>query len=420
MLANNYYVKKILEWASHKTGLNLAYFFSNGAWVTLRFGVIAITGFAISVAFTRFTTKEVLGQYQFIVAIFGLLILFSLPGMSMAVMKAMAKGNDRSIYTALKITLTAGLLATPLIVGYGLYQYFEGVHQDFAFGIILAGLCFPLFNASLVWIIPYNVRLQFAKHAVRTIITQLFVTGGLFIGLINGANVLMLVAIYLGVNIILNGFFLIEVLRTIKSGNEELDTRYGIESSFQKFVYNLSGNLPPILISYAFGFEFVAIFYITNAFINFISGFVGGLTNLYLPLLFKYQIKNYKKIIAQNLGIGLIFFCGGLIMLKLFFLRLYGMEYYESLILAYLLAPVIIFLPLRLFLTQLLTAKEKNMAIVQSYAFANFMGATLFLVTEKYGAIPSVTTYIFTTHLLLLGALFYFLNKNMFFREKHS
>lgn len=410
-------IQKHVLWASRITGLNLTYFFSNGFWVTLRFGVIAVTGFAISIAFTHFTTKEILGQYQFIIALFGLFIIFSLPGMSMAVMKAMSKGDDRSIYTAFKTTFIAGLIAVPLIIGYGLYQYLRsGNNHLFAWAIVLAGISFPVFNAPLVWIIPYSARLQFGKHAVRTIITHVVVALSVFIALFFGANIFFLVATYLAFNMLCNWYFLTEVLRTAKQGAHTLDIRYGIAASFQKFVYNLSSNLPTILISHIFGFQIVAVFYIANSFLNFFSGFIGGLTNLYLPQLFKYQIQSYRKVIIQNLVIGAMFFAGGVIGLKLFFLRLYGIEYQESLKLAYIASPILIFLPLRLFLVQLLTARGKNSAIIQGYVVANILGGGLFFAAYQYGALTSVSLYILTSHIALLLVLLYFLKKNDFFR----
>lgn len=397
-------VTRLIEWSSRKSGLNLGYFLTNGFWVTFRYALLASTGLLVSVFFTRLATKELLGQYQFIISVYGVLAIFTLPGLNLAVLKAMANGHTRSIYTALRMTLFWGVLAVPLICGYGAYQYFQGAH-DIGITLMLAGVAFPLFYAPLVWIIPYDNKLQFRAHALRTIITNIVLTAGLVSGLLFGAGLTTLILIYLTVNILLNWLFLYEVLRGIEEGSSELDKKYGLIVSFQKFVYGLSNNVPALLVSYFFGFHFLAIFYIANAFLNFLSGFISSLSNLYVPLLFKYNRIAYGKILVQNLLLGLVFFLFGLVFLKLFFLLLYGKDYQDSLSLAYLFSGLLILLPLRIFLVNFFTAREKNDYVIVSYISGNAIGCLLFFFFRHLDPFVSVSLYIYALHLLLVFPL---------------
>ena len=46
--------------------LDIKYFLKNGFWVFIRYLVIGLTGLAITISFARLGTKQLLGQYQFV------------------------------------------------------------------------------------------------------------------------------------------------------------------------------------------------------------------------------------------------------------------------------------------------------------------------------------------------------------------
>lgn len=86
-------IAKINEWGK-RYQVDLAYIIKNEFWVYLARGVSLITGLAISVAFARLAPKEVLGQYNFIFAVLAIVSLLSIPGLSNAVLRSVARGNE--------------------------------------------------------------------------------------------------------------------------------------------------------------------------------------------------------------------------------------------------------------------------------------------------------------------------------------
>ena len=75
--------------------LDLRYYIRNLSYITA--GQLVGAGFSVllSIAFARLLTKDLYGQWNYILAIMGILAIFSLPGMNTAIVQAVARGHDR-------------------------------------------------------------------------------------------------------------------------------------------------------------------------------------------------------------------------------------------------------------------------------------------------------------------------------------
>lgn len=396
-------LNRLVTWTGKKTGLDISYFLSNGVWVALRYGVVAVNGMLVSVLFTRFGSKELLGQYQFVLSVVAMAAFFSLPGINIAILKSMSEGHERSIQKAIRLTFLFGLLAVPLLAGYGLYRLFFLGETTVGTAFILLGCSFPFIYAPRSWYAVYEGKLQFRPVAIRMTVLNIAITGGLLLGLLVGGDVITLVSLYIASNIILSWLFYWQSLRVVdNSSSNELDIKYALAVSFQKFVYGLSGNAPSIAIQFFFGFHAVAIFFIANSFLSFVSGFFSAFSGLYIPLLFRYSRIAYQRIFLQHLLIGSICFLGSIVFLRFFFILLYGDGYYESLRMAYILSIPLLFLPLRLFLVNFFTTRGRNTLVILSYLIANALAICLFIFVKGKGLVFSGSAYVFSLHVFLI------------------
>lgn len=386
---------------SKRVGLNLPYFLKNGFWVSLRYGILALSGLIISIAFTRFGEKELLGQYQFVLSFISFVSIFSLLGLNVSALKSVIQGQEAGIIRAVRISFFASIIGAIIVIAYGIYRLND--NNLLGSALILSGFSFPFFYAPNTWYTFYEGKSLFREVSLRTILINIAITLGIIPGLFFGLNVLVLIAIYLFINIIFHWAFYFEVLTKIKDkSNNLLDTKYGIYVSLQKFVYGFSNNAPPIAISFLFGFDLLAIYHITYYVIGTISGFLGSLSSIYMPLLFKNIKLDYKRIVLQNIAIGFLFFLGFGIFVKLFFLLLYGEDYMGSVQLAYYLSFILILLPLRIFLINFFTTQKKNFLIICVFAFANLISLGIFYLVKNTGFNASVSIYLYSLQFLIV------------------
>ncbi|KKQ77329.1 MAG: hypothetical protein US99_C0042G0002 [Candidatus Daviesbacteria bacterium GW2011_GWF2_38_6] len=210
---------------------------------------------------------------------------------------------------------------------------------------------------------------------------------------------------FLFANILISGLFYFEVLKKIKEVSDGVDMKYGISCTFQKLTYSFSDSIPVLLISFVFGFELLAVYQVAYFSIALISGLIAALSTMYMPLLFKYKKLNYVKIIWQNLLLGLVFFVGFIVFIRIFFFTLYGNNYHESYILVKEFSFVIILMPLKSFLFNFFTAKNRNNFLIISNLMANLAALFIFYITRKSGFFVSIPLYFYLFSALVVVPL---------------
>lgn len=411
-------MKTAMERASSLVGLDLVYLFSNGFWVMLRYGMLAAFGLLFTVGFARFGSKELFGQYQFILSIIALFSVLSLPGFNIVALRSIATGGDVSIIRlVVRWSFFSSLLALPIIAGYVMYRrsFLGDISIEMTYALFAGALLFPFFYAPNTWYTAYEGKTRFMPVTIRTLISTGIATGALLASLFLHANVIVLVIIYFGVNALFSWYFYFEALDRNKSENKtnsnSLDIRYGFSVTLQKFSYGLSENIPPILISSFFGFNFLAVFQIAFFFVNTISGFLSALSTIYLPKLFGEEKLAHKKIILQNIVAGIFSSLFLAFLLQTVFLFFYGSGYSDSRMLAWMLLPLIVVSPIRIYLINFFTAKGSNTFIVLSFVLANLLSAILFFSVRNSGPTFATSVYMYS---LSLFTLFLFLSKYLF------
>lgn len=397
---------RILTLLSRAVGLDVGYFLKSGSWVALRYGLVSLFGLILSIAFARLASKELLGQYQSVLALVALVSVFSLPGLNLAALKAVTEGRKTAVLQAVRYSFLASLLGVPVLIGYGAWVALMQGNDTIALAWLLAGAFFPFFYAPNTWYVFYEARSLFAPVSLRVILVSFLTALGVIGALYFKGSLLLLLALYFGINAFFNWLFFLEVRKKIQKEEQQekevLDIRYGLSVTLQKFVFSLAENLPVLAVSFLFGFEALALFQIAYFFMNAVAGFLSGLSATYLPFLFRYQSFNYGKIILQNLVIGVILFILFRVFLALFFILFYGSGYQESLKIAEALSFLIILYPLKTFFINFLTAQQKNTFIVLSFVFANSAALLVFLALKNASLLTGVSWYLYLLNLLLI------------------
>lgn len=401
MSASENKTERFYDWVSRKTGLDFRYLLLNGNWVSLRFLVVSLTGFLLSFLFANFGTKELLGQYQLALSIMSIVSVVSFLGLNSSAMEAVVQGREAGVLRAAKNIFSFSLVGVPVLILLGLYYVLLPGQILLGEMIIFSALLFPFFYATSSWNIFYEGKQLFRESSLRVIFLNIILTLSLVVGILIGLNAFWLLGIYLSVSILLQGKYFFDIYRKIQDRNNDLiDTKFGIAVSFQKFTSGLSGNLPPLAISFFFGIELLAVYYIANYVVSALSSFLNNIFSLYFPLLFKKVALNHRSILLNNIIAGCIGWAMFILFLKFLFLPIYGEAYRESLELAYRISFLLFLIPFHVYLVGFFSTQRKNSFLITVFCLANIFGFLTLLLTLDQGYSVSIPAYVYSLEIV--------------------
>lgn len=130
-------------------GFDLPYFFKNSFWISIRQVIVALSSLIMMAAFSHLVDAEVFGKYQFVLSIISLVMIFSLPGMSTALVQTIARGRDGFYADAFRRSVQMSLVGSVALIVIGLYYLFS----DRALGaaLFMVAAVFPFISSFGLW-----------------------------------------------------------------------------------------------------------------------------------------------------------------------------------------------------------------------------------------------------------------------------
>jgi len=251
--------------------IDFFYLIKGGTWLTLGRIINIITAFLLSLAWANWIDKEIFGNYQYILSLVGIISIFSLPEMDIAVTQAVARKLEGSFIRGFKTQLKWGVLGSLSALGIAGYYWIQD-NQNLSLSFLIAALFLPLFNASLIYIGFLTGRKLFNVQVRYDAITQLIATAIMILTLffIKGFSLdvpvyiilCLLVFTYFLSRTLLRTFFLI-VTKLKFQPNKKEDAKtigFGKRLSFSGVIDVLTGNLDKILLFHYLGAIDLAIY----------------------------------------------------------------------------------------------------------------------------------------------------------------
>ncbi len=395
------------EKLSRRIGINLDYFLPRGLWVGGRFFVTTFLALLTSVAFARFTSKEIYGQYQYVLSIVGLLSVLSLPGLNTAALRAFVEGDETSVAQSVRYGFFFSLLATIVLLTIATYDAYNG-KAALGLAIGIAAVLQPFFYAPNNWYIYYEGKLDFRSSTVRLVVFNCVLLIAMVLSLKAALPLAGLIAVYFGLSALMSSVLFWEGKQTVTSTKtkNKLNLNYAFRCTLQKFTTTIGENIQAIAISWLFGFASLAIYQVAQSFVNAFVGLMGALGSTYFPLLLKYKRLNHKTIIIQHLMLGLGFWVIYLLALRWLFGPLYGVKYEDAISLAHRLSFIVFLLPLRVYLTNFFSARDQNHLVTATNLVASVLALSIFYLMRHVGFSQAAVIYLYTLNLAMTITLF--------------
>lgn len=132
---------------------DVKYLYTGGTWTLLSYVIQVISGAILTIALANWLPKEVLGTYQFILAIVGILSVMTLSGIDSAITRAVAQGDEGAFLYGVRTKLKWNIIIFVFSNIFTTYYFLQG-NTTLASCFFLISLCVPLLEAFKLYL-PY-------------------------------------------------------------------------------------------------------------------------------------------------------------------------------------------------------------------------------------------------------------------------
>ena len=391
--------RQALVWSQKYTQTDMIYLAKGGSWLTLGEVVSIVVSFSLVLAFANLLPREIYGQYQYVLSIISIFVIFSLPGMNMAVIRATAKGHEGSFVPALKTRISFGLIGGLASLGLAGYYF---LNENFVLGIsfLVAALLLSLMD-SLNIFHGYLKGKKLFKSLVKYVASiQLISAGCLIVVLFLTNNLFLILLTYLASYTVLRFIFLKIVLKKFPPNQKEdpQTLSYGKHLSLMGVADIIASRLDYILLWHFLGAGALAMYSFALLPVQKIKNlFSGTIRPLALPKLSQRSSKDLKiklprkvfKLFLILIPIVVIY-----IILAPFLYKILLPKYLESVFYSQVFALSILLVPEVLLSTSLIAQMEKRKLYIYKFTSPLVRIMSLLILTPLYGLIGAISAII--------------------------
>lgn len=403
-------IDEILDKLGSYVHLDLKYYVKNSFYLISSNAVSAILGLLLSISFARFLSKEIYGQYGYIMSIFGILAIFTLPGMSTAIVQAVARGHDRVLIDATKEKFKWSILGSIAILGVGIYYFLSG---SLLLGkcLMISSLFLPFFQNFQTYNAFLSGKKQFDKVAKYQVIIQAISVPVTAIVIYLSQNLILILIAHLTSFSLLRGYFFRLASKNME--NESTDREaltFGKHMTVTQIPDMFRNHYDKLFIGMFLGFSDLAVYSIAFGFSSIITPLRSIVPTLIFPKLSQMDKKDAYSELKKRLPLimmGFAILAGVLILLCPYIIPLiYSQKYADSIFYAQILLISFVFAAPVPTLTKALFPSQKEVKKIYKLLTVNaFM--EIFLITAlilSFGLLGAVIAKLLTRLLTLLYA----------------
>lgn len=325
---------KVLEKIEDYVQFDLRYYMKNASYLILAQGITMSFGLLLSITFARLLTKDLYGQWGYILSIIGILGIFTLPGMSTAIAQAVVKGHDRVLIEGTKEKFKWSIFGSIAVFGVGIYYFLNGS--------ILLGKCFmvsSLFFPFYENFQTYNAFLS-AKKSFDTVskyqsITQALSTIVMVIVIYLSRNLMYILIAYFTSISLISGYFFASTVKKLENDDMDKDSiSFGKHLTLMELADIIRMYYDKILIALFISFSDLAIYSIALGLTEQVKSLGSIISTLTFPKLAEMGKEKARSEVKKRLIMIVLCFaviCGFLIVLCPYIIPLlYSGKYLDS------------------------------------------------------------------------------------------
>lgn len=378
---------KILRWSEKYINTDMVYAVHGAFWLLLWKGVGIITSIVLLAVFARWTPKEVYGGYNYILSMVGIIALLAFPGIDTALIRAVAKGQEKTFFTASKGKLLwAGLSS---LVFFGISSWYF-LHQDIKLGLsfLLVAALFPLLDVFPLYLAYWNGKSNFYLQSKYSIISRLFTAAVLIPVVIYSRDLVTIIFVYLFSNVLIDGILFWSVCKKVKDTPvDENVISTGKHLTFNRAIPLLASHIDKVIIWQVLGPVSLAIYAFAQLPVQRLYDLMP-IYHLALPKLSTKEPESTKRSLGKKVYQLLFLTVPFYILLFILAPHLYHFVFpaYEDAVPFFqVLALTFILTPFLLFETALVAAAAKKLLYIVRSVYIASLCILLVVLTPLYG-----------------------------------
>jgi len=186
----------LLRWSEKYTKTDMVYLASGGFWLVLEQAAGMALSFALAVAFGHFASKDMYGNYKYILSLAGLLSAVSLSGMGDAMNQSVARGYDGALMQSLRLQIRWSLPFVLVTLGTAAYYSWIANNEFVAGSLVVVALLQPFLASVSVFASFFYAQKDFARGSLYSIGMNAVTFLALLAALFWGERAIMLVGTY--------------------------------------------------------------------------------------------------------------------------------------------------------------------------------------------------------------------------------
>lgn len=233
----------------------MLYLAKGSFWVGASQATNSLLSLGLIIAFANLLPKETYGTYRYILSIAGILNIFTLSGMNIAVARAVAVGEDGVLKPAVTYQLKWNLLMLIASFILGSYYFLQG-DTTLAISLFILGFFVPCTLAFNTYGSYLEGKKKFGVSNILSIISTFIYSTGLLFTLFLTDEIVWLVAAYAITTFIPSLIFYVYVIRKYKPPitKDAFDTfKYGRELTYLRLIDPVVGQIDKIILGHFWG-----------------------------------------------------------------------------------------------------------------------------------------------------------------------
>lgn len=355
-------ISRTLRWSEKYFKTDMTYVAKGSFWIFTGKAGQFLVSLLVMTSFSRFSTKEVFGTYQYVLSLAALFSIFSLPGIGTSLVRSVAKGKEGTLRLAVKEKLKFSIIGSILLIAVSIW-YFNIENPELGYAILIAALFFPFYKTFRIFGSFWQGKKRFDLRSKYTTLS-VFLSAIMLLPIIYITDdIILIIAVFFLAHSLFDGIFLRKTLyKSENTDNDEDSLSYGKHLSLIKSPGIITGHIDRIIIWNFLGPVQVAIYSFAYLLIQKTKN-ACPLSALALPKLKEENVKHIKQGIIskfKKLLILTIPIISALILLAPYIYLFLFPEYEASIPYFRVLSILLFFAPVQLLQSALIAAKRQK------------------------------------------------------------
>lgn len=299
-----YHLNQVLTRLQKFTRMDVRYLFSGGFFLTLTQVSSAIIGLVLTIAFANLISPEMYGTYKYVLATYTLLAIAAFPGIETAMMRAIARGNEKAFKTAVILKMRWSLLAGVASLVYAFYNFSIG-EETLGTLFVLVAIALPFMETGSLYPSYFNAKKQYKLWSIIDIIIQIISAICILAVLYFSKNIMFLMIAYLLPPVITRIILTYIVYKQVPdTATDDSDlSHYAQSLTVFQILTRLIASIDQIVLFHFLGPASVAIFSIANSIPGRIKGVLKISGTLAFPKFAKRTGEDMYKTMPRKMAL---------------------------------------------------------------------------------------------------------------------